>query len=432
MEDELERLRERVSVLEAQLAKQQLQQQDRAATFEIANQLNNEEIRRFGRQLILPEFGPAAQLKLRNSSILVVGAGGLGAPAILYLGAGGVGKLGIVDHDVVDISNLHRQVIHKERTQGMNKAVSAMLAVHEIHPHCHVTPYPILLDSSNALSIIKQYDVVLDATDNVATRYLLNDACVLAGKPLVSGSALRMDGQLTVYNHNGGPCYRCLHPVPPPPETVTNCSDGGVLGVIPGVIGVLQALEAIKIASGLTQNESSHGLLVFNGCFSPMFRSIKLRGKKKECLVCGDNPTITELIDYVEFCGAGATDKASLYVLKPEERINVQQYKQVLESNERHLLLDVRSPVQFKICNLANSVSIPLDKLESQLAGIKEQIEKQKAKNGNCAFYVVCRLGNDSQLAVRMLQKNGIANARDIAGGLYKWATDIDTTFPIY
>ncbi|KAI8141585.1 adenylyltransferase [Fennellomyces sp. T-0311] len=427
MEDELARLRQRVSELEAQLAEQHedrpLEKQDR---------LNNDEIRRFGRQLILPEFGPTGKhtFSARKSySILVVGAGGLGAPAILYLGAGGVGRLGIVDHDEVDISNLHRQVIHRERTKGMNKAVSAMLAVHEIHPQCNVTPYPILLDSSNALSIIKQYDVVLDATDNVATRYLLNDACVLAGKPLVSGSALRMDGQLTVYNHNGGPCYRCLHPVPPPPETVTNCSDGGVLGVIPGVIGVLQALEAIKIASGLSDSETSHAFLIFNGCYTPMFRSIKLRSKKKDCIVCGDDPKITELIDYVEFCGAGATDKeASLSVLKSNERINVQEYRNVLENGERHLLLDVRTAVQFKICSLPNSVSIPLDRLESRLPGIKAQIEKEQIEN----VYVVCRLGNDSQLAVRILQKNGIANARDITGGLYKWATDIDATFPIY
>ncbi|KAI9278210.1 adenylyltransferase [Phascolomyces articulosus] len=426
MEDELKQLRQRVAELEAQLDQQQ---EANNVPLKKVDQLNNEEIRRFGRQLILPEFGPEAQLKLRNSSILVVGAGGLGAPAILYLGSGGVGRLGIVDHDEVDISNLHRQVIHREKTKGMNKAVSAMLAVHEIHPQCQVTPYPILLDSTNALSIIKQYDIVLDATDNVATRYLLNDACVLAGKPLVSGSALRMDGQLTVYNHNGGPCYRCIHPVPPPPETVTNCSDGGVLGVIPGVIGVLQALEAIKIASGLTENQTSHGFLIFNGCYSPMFRSIKLRGKKKECLVCGENPKITELIDYVEFCGAGATDKeASLFVLKPEERIRVQEYKNVLENEENHLLLDVRSPVQYRICSLPNSISIPLDKLESQLPGLKEKIEKQNAEN----VYVVCRLGNDSQLAVQMLQKNGIMNVRDIAGGLYKWATDIDTSFPIY
>ncbi|KAG2219854.1 hypothetical protein INT45_000741 [Circinella minor] len=427
MEEELKQLRQRVAELEVKLEEEQQKKSDQL--FEKQNQLNNEEIRRFGRQLILPEFGPEGQLKLRNSSILVVGAGGLGAPAILYLGAGGIGKLGIVDHDDVDISNLHRQVIHKERTQGMNKAVSAMLAVHEIHPQCHVTPYPILLDSSNALSLIKQYDVVLDATDNVATRYLLNDACVLAGKPLVSGSALRMDGQLTVYNHNGGPCYRCIHPVPPPPETVTNCSDGGVLGVIPGVIGILQALEAIKIVAGLTENQTSHSFLIFNGCYSPMFRSIKLRGKKENCLVCGENPTITELIDYVEFCGSGATDKeASLFVLKPEERINVQQYKKVVENKESHLLLDVRSPVQFKICSLPNSISIPLDKLESQLPGLREQIEKQKAEN----VYVVCRLGNDSQLAVQMLQKYGIMNVQDITGGLYKWATDIDTSFPIY
>ncbi|KAJ8662138.1 hypothetical protein O0I10_001831 [Lichtheimia ornata] len=425
LEQENQRLRQRIAELESQLESKPVKQQH---SFQQVDRLSNPEIRRFGRQLILPDFGIEGQLKLRNSSILVVGAGGLGAPALLYLGAGGVGRLGIVDHDDVDVSNLHRQVIHKERTQGINKAVSAMMAVHEINPGCHVTPYPILLDSTNALDIIKQYDVVLDATDNVATRYLLNDACVLAGKPLVSGSALRMDGQLTVYNYNGGPCYRCLHPVPPPAETVTNCSDGGVLGVVPGVIGTLQALEAIKIITGSNANDPP-SFLIFSGSYSPMFRTMKLRGKRKDCVVCGENPTITALIDYVQFCGAGANDKElSLSVLEPKERINVQQYNEVVNNNEAHVLLDVRAPVQFDICSLPGSLSIPLANLEKRISELKKDMEAKETDN----VYVVCRLGNDSQLAVRLLQKHGITNARDISGGLYKWATDIDPNFPIY
>ncbi|OZJ05966.1 hypothetical protein BZG36_01257 [Bifiguratus adelaidae] len=209
--------------------------------------LSNGEILRYGRQLILPNFGPKGQLKLRNASILIAGAGGLGSPAALYLGASGLGRLGIIDHDTVDTSNLHRQVIHTEDRVGVNKAESAKMAIKQINSLCEVVAYDLLLDSSNALNIIRNYDVVIDATDNAATRYLLNDACVLAGKPLVSGSALRLDGQLTIYNYRGGPCYRCLYPTPPPPETVTNCADGGVLGIVPGIIGCLEALEAIKI-----------------------------------------------------------------------------------------------------------------------------------------------------------------------------------------
>ncbi|KAI9319987.1 hypothetical protein BX666DRAFT_2018118 [Dichotomocladium elegans] len=381
-------LRQKIAELEAKLDPNAPSQ----PPLEKVNQLENHEIKRFGRQLILPEFGVD---------------GGLGSPALLYLGAGGVGRLGIVDHDVVDISNLHRQVIHREVTQGVNKAVSAMMAVHGINPYCQVTPYPILLDSTNALDIIQQYDVVVDATDNVATRYLLNDACVLSGKPLVSGSALRLDGQLTVYNYNNGPCYRCLHPVPPPPETVTNCADGGVLGVA----------------------NDSPSFLIFSGKYSPMFRTMKLRARKKDCIVCGDNPRIKELIDYVEFCGAGATDKgSSISLLKPSERISVMEYHTIVDKRTPHVLLDVRPPVQFGICSLPESLSIPLVDLESRITELKDKMTEKKTEN----VYVVCRLGNDSQLAVRLLQKNGVENARDIIGGLYKWATDVDESFPIY
>ncbi|KAL1929094.1 hypothetical protein VTP01DRAFT_2153 [Rhizomucor pusillus] len=425
LEQENRRLRDRIAELEQQLGSSKPQT---TTTFEKAERLSNAEIRRYGRQLILPGFGIPAQLKLRNSSVLIVGAGGLGSPAALYLGAGGVGRLGIVDHDTVDVSNLHRQVIHKEKTQGISKAVSAMMAVNDINPMCRVVPYETVLDSSNALDVIKDYDVVLDATDNVATRYLLNDACVLLGKPLVSGSALRMDGQLTVYNYNGGPCYRCLHPVPPPPETVTNCSDGGVLGVVPGIIGTLQALEAIKIITGIEANVSP-SFLIFSGSHSPMFRTMKLRGKKKDCAICGENPTIKQLVDYVQFCGAAATDKEqSLSVLSPEERVHVQEYYNATLANEPHVLLDVRSKVQFEICSLPNSIHIPLAELEKRIPEIDDKLKETGAKQ----VYVVCRLGNDSQLAVQILQKHGIENARDIAGGLYKWATEIDDTFPIY
>ncbi|ORY91127.1 hypothetical protein BCR43DRAFT_498546 [Syncephalastrum racemosum] len=417
LREENRRLRARIAELEA-----------RSDSFSAIQRLTNDEIRRFGRQLILPNFGVEGQLKLRNTSVLIVGAGGLGSPAALYLGAGGIGKLGIVDHDAVDISNLHRQVIHRETTQGINKAVSAALALQEIHPACHVVPYQLVLDSSNALDIVRQYDVVLDCTDNVATRYLLNDACVLAGKPLVSGSALRLDGQLTVYNYRGGPCYRCLHPVPPPPATVTNCSDGGVLGVVPGVIGVLQALEAIRIITDMCDNKPN--MLLFSAGSAQMFRTVKLRGRKQDCVICGDSPSITQLVDYVEFCGASATDKdTSLNLLGPDDRIAVKDYERVANDASRsHLLLDVRSQVQYGICNLPGSLSIPLDCLEKQIPFIKQTMAEQNIQD----VYVVCRMGNDSQLAVQMLEEHGIHGARDITGGLYQWATEVDKNFPIY
>ncbi|SAM01166.1 hypothetical protein [Absidia glauca] len=420
-------LRQRIKVLESQLAESNdTPLQD---PFETVAALTNPDIRRFGRQLILPRWGKASQLKLRNSSVLIVGAGGLGAPAALYLGAGGIGRLGIVDHDEVDIGNLHRQVIHTEAKQGMPKALSAMKAIHAINSSCHVVPYLFSMDSSNAMDVIKDYDLVVDATDNVATRYLLNDACVLLGKPLVSGSALRYDGQLTVYNYQQGPCYRCLHPVPPPPETVGRCSDNGVLGVVPGVIGILQALEAMKVISGLHPGEPS--FLIFSALSNPMFRTMKLRSKKKECAICGDNPTITKLIDYVEFCGAGADDKnITQSVLGPNERVSATEYNHVLETNRAHVLLDVRPALQLDICNLPHSLNIPIDELDKRIGELQDIMKQQSIEGKD--VYVVCRLGNDSQLAVRMLEKHGIQGARDLTGGYYQWATDVDTSFPIY
>ncbi|KAI8096313.1 Molybdopterin-synthase sulfurtransferase [Halteromyces radiatus] len=423
LQKENEALQQRIASLESELTEKTIQ------PFETVASLTNPDIRRFGRQLILPKWGKDSQLKLRNSSILIVGAGGLGAPAALYLGAGGVGRLGIVDHDDVDISNLHRQVIHTEAKQGMKKAISAMKAIHAINSSCHVVPYTMSIDSSNALDVIQQYDLVVDATDNVATRYLLNDACVLLKKPLVSGSALRYDGQLTVYNYQNGPCYRCLHPVPPPPETVGRCSDNGVLGVVPGVIGILQALEAMKVVTGLHPGESS--FLIFSALSNPMFRTMKLRNKKKDCQICGEHPTITQLIDYVAFCGTGADDKnISQSILGPDQRITATEYQKILEQDQSHVLLDVRPTLQLDICQLPHSLNIPIDELDKRMDELVN-VMKQQSLEGKDVF-VVCRLGNDSQLAVKMLEKHDIQGARDITGGYYQWAVDVDSEFPIY
>ncbi|KAI8373229.1 adenylyltransferase [Radiomyces spectabilis] len=429
LQEENHRLRQRIQELESQLAEPKVET-DNVPPFQQVDKLSNAEIRRFGRQLILPHFGKAAQLKLRNTSILVVGAGGLGSPACLYLGAGGVGRLGIVDHDTVDISNLHRQVIHTQNRRGMNKAVSAMMSVHAIYPDCEVIPYTFSLDSSNALDIIKQYDIVVDATDNVATRYLLSDACVIAKKPLVSGSALRYDGQLTIYNYNNGPCYRCLHPVPPPADSVSKCSDTGVLGVVPGVIGTLEALEAIKIAIGANENEAP-SFLIFSALSSPTFRTMRLRNRKKDCEACGDTPTITKLIDYVQFCGASASDQnLATRLLKPHKRVSCKDYNAVLTSGKPHLLLDVRPEIQYDICALPNSWNIPIDQLQKQIDKVQSKMQENTISPDD--VFIVCRLGNDSQLAVRMLEDRGIKGCRDIIGGLFQWSTDVDASFPVY
>ncbi|ELU15781.1 hypothetical protein CAPTEDRAFT_109679, partial [Capitella teleta] len=319
--------------------------------------LDNEEIARYSRQLILPELGISGQVKLKNSRVLIIGCGGLGCPAAIYLAAAGIGCIGLVDFDEVELSNLHRQILHTERKIGSMKSASVAEACEQLNSRASCIPYHLALTSENAYQLIEKYDIVLDATDNVATRYLLNDACILTGKPLVSGSALRFEGQLTVYNHNGGPCYRCLYPKPPPPETVTNCSDGGVVGVVPGIIGSLQALEAIKLACGLPPS-FSQSLLLFDA-FST-FRTIKLRPKQRNCVICGESPSITKLIDYEQFCGAKATDKdAGLNVLGSKERISVQEYAEILQKKSDHMLIDVRQAVEMDICQLpAPAISI--------------------------------------------------------------------------
>ncbi|CAB4422676.1 unnamed protein product [Rhizophagus irregularis] len=379
----------------------------------------------YGRQLILPDLGKSGQLKLKNTSILIVGAGGLGSPAAIYLAAAGVGKLGIVDYDKVEKSNLHRQIIHNETREGISKAQSAKMTIEGLNSLCNCVAYEILLDSLSALEIVQQYDIVVDATDNVATRYLLNDACVISGKPLVSGSALRMDGQLTVYNYKGGPCYRCLFPKPPPPESVLNCADGGILGVVTGVIGCLQALQAIKIAT--ENDESPNNLLIFSATSYPLFRSIKLRSKKKDCVICGDHPSITKLQDYVQFCGSGALDKSpSVKELGREDRIEPKVYHS-LRNETPHVLIDVRETVQYDICSLPSSINIPLKDLTKRIEDVKKLLETP-----NTSVYVICRLGNDSQHAVNILKNYLKGEVKDIIGGLYKWSLEVDQEFPIY
>ncbi|NXM63423.1 MOCS3 sulfurtransferase, partial [Illadopsis cleaveri] len=316
-------------------------------------------------------------------------------------------------------------------------------ALRRLNSAVQYVPYRALLRPRSALRLVRQYDIVADCSDNVPTRYLVSDACVLAGKPLVSGSALRLEGQLAVYNYRGGPCYRCLFPEPPPPDTVTNCADGGVLGVVTGIIGCMQALEVLKIASGMGSSFHQH-MLMFDA-LEGRFRNIKLRPRKADCAVCGDKPSITCLQDYEAFCGSSATDKCrSLQLLPAGDRISVQRYKELLDARAPHVLLDVRPQVEVDICRLQHALHIPLRKLEERdeesLQHLQKRIGEEKQRTDDqtsVPVYVVCKLGNDSQKAVKILQELpakefGAVLAKDIKGGLMAWATKIDPTFPQY
>ena len=393
--------------------------------------LSNEEIERYSRQLILPELSVAGQYKLIGATVLIVGAGGLGCPAATYLTAAGIGCIGIVDCDTVDASNLHRQVLHTENSVGKKKVNSAIEQLQQLNSSVKFICHYLALSANNALDIIEKYDIVLDCTDNVATRYLVNDACVILKKPLVSGSALRFEGQLTVYNFDNGPCYRCLYPIPPPPESVTNCSDGGVIGAVRGVIGSLQALEAIKIIIG-NKLLYSGKLLLYDG-LSGMFRVIKLRGKQKDCTVCSDQAVIHELQDYEQFCGSQATDKEfKLDLLNDNERISVNEY--ITIDRDTHILVDVRSKQEFEICYINNSINIPTDEVLAQT----KPDALINILSGQKDIYFLCRRGNDSQKAVReILKYTNIHKPRkiyikDIIGSLETWNKHIDNSFPLY
>ncbi|KAJ2787577.1 hypothetical protein GGI15_000600 [Coemansia interrupta] len=433
LRDQLRSLRKQELEIEAQILA--LEAEEPSAAKKTGEKLSNEEIRRYSRQLLIPEVGTEGQLKLRNSSVLVVGTGGLGSPCALYLAAMGVGRLGLVDHDVVDKSNLHRQVLHTEASCGVSKILSAVTSISRLSSLCETRVYDMLLDSSNARDIISGYDIVVDATDNAATRYLINDACVLSGIPLVSGSAVRLDGQLTVYNHNGGPCYRCLFPTPPAPDATANCSETGVLGVVPGVIGCLQAMEVVKLVTGRKVNEDP-SLLLFSYRSQPHFRTVKLRARKPTCAVCGDEPTVTKLIDYVAFCGAGPNDDAPQWKLleDPAHRISCEKYREIQNLSDtgvggKHLLLDVRDEVQFTICQLPHSVNIPIDQFDSRRKELEEAV---KALDG-APVYAVCRRGNLSQMAVQYIRDQlGYEQCFDIAGGLVAWQREVDAEFPAY
>ncbi|RZC35563.1 adenylyltransferase and sulfurtransferase MOCS3 [Asbolus verrucosus] len=431
---EIKNLENEIAALERTLSdkKAQLHRlKNKVSSCAYSDMLSSDEIVRYSRQMIMPQVSVSGQVALKKSKILIVGAGGLGCPASLYLAAAGVGEIHIVDYDQVELSNLHRQILHNETDVGLPKVQSACDKLKKINSSIVVVPLHIHASSSIVEEIEKnRYDVVLDCSDNAPTRYLLNDVCVLRNIPLVSGSALQMEGQLTVYHYNNGPCYRCLFPKPPPAHTVTNCGDGGVLGAVSGTIGVLQALEAIKI---LTKMEGvlSGRLLLFDGS-ETVFRNVKLRQRVPSCDVCGDNPQIVSPVDYEQFCGSKAHDKViDIEMLKSDDNVDVKDLARLIEEN--NLILDVRPELEFAMCKLPNTVNLPYTKIKGNEGVNKlETILKSMAKD-NLNVYVLCRRGNDSQRAVDYC-KDIFPSVKfiNIKGGLHAYSKVVDPAFPVY
>ena len=379
-----------------------------------SSELSHEEIRRYSRHLLLPEVALRGQKKLKAASVLIVGTGGLGSPVALYLAAAGIGRIGLVDFDVVDFSNLQRQIIHGTDDVGQPKLHSARRRILEINPNVEVILYETALDSSNALEIIGEYDVVIDGTDNFPTRYLTNDACVLLNKPNVYGSIFRFDGQASVFYAKEGPCYRCLFPEPPPPGMVPSCAEGGVLGVLPGVIGTIQATEAIKLILG--EGKPLIGRLLLYDALGMSFYEVKLR-KNPSCPVCGENPTVTELIDYVQFCGMDPAE-----ALEPSWEITALELKEKLENDDSVVLLDVREPHEWEISLLENALLIPQDDLPARLSELDSTDE----------IVVYCQAGLRSARAVNLLRDAGFRRLKHLRGGINGWARSVDPSMPQY
>ncbi|PYH49606.1 HesA/MoeB/ThiF family protein [Aspergillus saccharolyticus JOP 1030-1] len=475
-------LRAQIAATEAQLAglKRELQIAERAA-FDSQSQetrsgsgsskddmkekvrqwpLLAEEYRRYGRQMIVPQLGLRGQLKLRSAKVLIVGAGGLGCPAAVYLAGAGVGTLGLVDGDTVESSNLHRQVLHRSRNVGKLKVDSAIGYLRELNPHPTYIAHREHLAPDAAADVFKDYDLVLDCTDNPATRYLISDTAVLLGKPLVSASALRTEGQLMVLNNpprpvgdkTGGPCYRCVFPRPPPANTVTSCADGGILGPVVGTMGVLQALEAIKvITADETQAPVPPSLHILSAYSTPLFRSIKLRSRRANCAVCSAEATVnldtvrSGSTDYVFFCGSADPEM----LLRPEERVTPLEYRELhpptggTKEGKQPTMIDVREKVQFDICNLENSINIPISTILASSNGsgdakLPPWVPAELATGESTdPIYVVCRMGNDSQIVVKKLKELGLdregqRKVVDIQGGFRSWREQIDPEWPNY
>ncbi len=380
-------------------------------------ELNNDEIRRYSRHLILPEVGLAGQKKIKAASVLCIGAGGLGSPIAMYLAAAGIGKIGVLDFDTVDYSNLQRQILHTDADVGRPKAESAKETIHGINPNVEVVIHNTRITSENALDIIAPYDIVVDGTDNFPTRYLTNDACVILKKPNVYGSIFRFEGQASVFApHLGGPCYRCLYPEPPPPGMVPSCAEGGVLGVLPGIIGCIQTTEILKLALG--KGTSLIGRLLLFNSLEMKFRELKLR-RDPACPVCGENPTIKELIDYEVFCG-----------IQPEadpgenpDEVSVQEMKRALDNPNLGIkVVDVREPDEYEIAKVDGVPLLPLSQLNERFTEL----------DPNTQYYLHCKSGVRSLKALGFLRQQGFKYVKSVKGGITAWAEEIDSNVPRY
>jgi len=389
---------------------------------EPAAELSVDEVRRYSRHLIIPDVGMAGQKRLKNAKVLCVGAGGLGSPALMYLAAAGVGTLGILEFDTVDESNLQRQIIHGQSDVGRSKAQSAADSVAQINPYVQINIHETRLDSSNVMELFSQYDLIVDGTDNFATRYLVNDACVLLNKPYVWGSIYRFDGQASVFWSEHGPCYRCLYPEPPPPGMVPSCAEGGVLGVLCASIGSIQVNEAIKVLTGI--GEPLVGSLIVYDALEMTYRKIKIR-KDPNCAICGENPTVTELIDYDAFCGA-VSDAAVEAIV--DSTINVRQLKEMLDAREKgerdFILIDVREPGEYEIVNIPGAVLIP--KNEFLMGDALEHLPQDKQ------VVLHCKSGVRSAEVLAVVKNAGFKDAIHVGGGVLAWVTQIEPEKPSY
>ena len=381
-------------------------------------ELTNDEIRRYSRHLILPEVGVEGQKKICSTSVLCIGAGGLGSPIAMYLAAAGIGKLGLVDFDVVDYSNLQRQILHGTEDVGKPKSESAKETLNRINPGVEIERHNVALTSENAMEIVAKYDIVVDGTDNFPTRYLTNDACVLLKKPNVYGSIFRFEGQASVFAPEmGGPCYRCLYPEPPPPGMVPSCAEGGVLGILPGIIGCIQATEIIKLALG--QGTPLVGRLMLYNALDMKFRELKLRRDPK-CPVCGDNPTVTELIDYQQFCGVPLESESED---TSANEVTVSDMKKALEDTSLNIkVIDVREPDEYEISHIEGVPQVPLSVLPQRFTEL----------DPNQSYYVHCKSGVRSMKALNFLSEQGFKYVKSVKGGILAWSEEIDPDVPQY
>ncbi|MGA2096152.1 MAG: molybdopterin-synthase adenylyltransferase MoeB [Candidatus Acidiferrum sp.] len=381
-----------------------------------ATALSNEEILRYSRHLIMPEVGMEGQLKLKNAKVLLIGTGGLGAPLGLYLAAAGVGRLGLVDFDVVDFTNLQRQVTFGTSDVGKYKSEAARIRLSNLNPDIHIDSFETQLTSANALELFKDFDIIVDGTDNFPTRYLVNDACILLGKPNVYGSIFRFEGQATVFGMPDGPCYRCLYPEPPPPGLVPSCAEGGVLGVLPGIVGSIQAMETIKLILG--RGDNLVGRLLLFDALAMKFRELKLR-KNPNCPMCGPHRTIHQLIDYYEFCGVRGEEAPEPNVQVPE--MTPRELKSRLDRGDDLFILDVREPHEYQICNLKGAL-IPLGELPRRVHELDSSRE----------IVAHCRSGKRSAEAVDFLRKAGFRKIHNLKGGILAWSDEVDPSVPKY